>query len=333
MAALKTPVLFLVFNRPDVTRQVFETIRRAKPPRLYIAADGPRSDREGEAEKVKAVREFLNSSVDWDCEVKTLFREKNLGCREAVSSGIDWFFENEEMGIILEDDCLPNQSFFQYCEEVLEHYRNDTRIVAVAGGNFQNGVVRNEFSYYFSMFNHCWGWASWRRAWKYYEKDMCSWPYIRDNNRLEDILLSRTEVKHWSKMFREVYENKVDSWAYCWTFSCWLQSGLTVLPNVNLVSNIGFRGDGTHTLVDGPRANMKVYELSFPLKHPSCIIRDKKADEYTEKTIFSGSSYFFLKVVRKLKRIFIENCTFLADTCKSYLFLKIKCRQDKNETC
>lgn len=299
---LKTAVLFLIFNRPDTTRQVFEAIRKAKPPRLYVAADGPRADKAGEAEKVEQARRIA-TQVDWECEVKTLFREKNLGCRVAVSSAIDWFFENEEEGIILEDDSLPSQSFFWFCEELLEKYRDDMRIMAVSGDNFQKDRVRNEFSYYFSRFNHCWGWASWRRAWSYYEKDMQSWPYIRDNDYMQDILLDKAAVKYWSKIFEAVYKNKIDTWDYQWTFSCWIQNGLTVLPNVNLVSNIGFDGDATHTTgKDNANSKIPVFNLSFPLKHPNWMIKDKKADGYTQKTHFNQPNIFY-RVIRSLYRL------------------------------
>ena len=154
---LNTAVLFLIFNRLDTTKQVFEAIRQAKPPRLYIAADGARSSREGEAEKVQAVREYIIQNIDWECEVKTLFREQNLGCKYAVSGAIDWFFENEEMGIILEDDCLPSQSFFWFCEELLERYKDDMRVWHIGGSNFQNGIKRGDGDYYFSKYNTFFG--------------------------------------------------------------------------------------------------------------------------------------------------------------------------------
>ena len=300
--SLKTAVLFLIFHRPDTTKQVFEAIRQAKPPRLYVAADGPRADKSGEAEKVEWVRRVA-TDVDWNCEVKTLFRDKNLGCRVAVSSAIDWFFENEEEGIILEDDCLPSQSFFWFCEELLERYREDMRIMAVSGDNFQKGPARNEFSYYFSRFNHCWGWASWRRAWSYYEKDMQSWPSIRDNDYMQDILLDKTVVKYWDKIFEAVYKNKIDTWDYQWTFSCWVQNGLTVLPNVNLVLNIGFDGDATHTTgKDNRLSKMTAFELLFPLTHTNWMIRDKRADDYTQKTNFNQLNIFY-RVIRRLCRL------------------------------
>jgi len=299
---LKTAVLFLTFNRTDTTKQVFEAIRKAKPPRLYVAADGPRADKAGEQEKCEEVHQIA-TQVDWDCEVQTLFRDKNLGCRVGVSTAIDWFFENEEEGIILEDDCLPSQSFFWFCEELLERYQDDMRVMAVSGDNFQKGPARNEFSYYFSKFNHCWGWASWRRAWLYYEKDMQSWPYIRDNGYLQDILSDKAAVKYWSKTFKAAYRNEIDSWAYRWTFSCWIQNGLTVLPNVNLVTNIGFGGYATHTTgKDNANSKMPAFELSFPLNHPNWMIRDKRADDYTQKTNFNQPNIFY-QVIRKFYRL------------------------------
>jgi len=164
----RTAVLFVVFNRLNTTKQVFAAIRKAKPYRLYVAADGPRVAKSGEVAKVKAVRDYVRENIDWDCEVKTLFRENNLGCKYAVSSAVDWFFENEEMGIILEDDCLPHPDFFDFCAKLLECHVHDDRVSVVTGNNFQNGIKRGGFAYYFSKYSHCWGWASWRRAWQQY---------------------------------------------------------------------------------------------------------------------------------------------------------------------
>ena len=171
---LKTAVLFLVFNRLDATKQVFETIQKAKPPRLYIAADGARNNKDGESEKVKAVHDLILDNIDWQCEIKTLFREKNLGCKYAVSGAISWFFKNEEMGIILEDDCLPNQSFFWFCEELLKRYKDNMKIWHIGGASFQNGIKRGYADYYFSKYNHVWGWASWASRWKFYDTELRS---------------------------------------------------------------------------------------------------------------------------------------------------------------
>lgn len=297
---LKTAVLFLVFNRPDTTKQVFGAIRKAKPPRLYVAADGPRDDKSGEREKCGEVRRIA-TQVDWDCEVKTLFRDKNLGCKYGVSGGIDWFFENEEEGIILEDDCLPSQSFFWFCEELLERYRGDKRILMISGDNFQFGKRRTNDSYYFSQYTHIWGWASWRRAWRYFDKDMENWPLIRDNGYLFDILQNKRAAKYWAQIFETVYRGKIDTWDYPWTFSCWIQNGLTVLPNVNLVSNIGFDGDATHTTSkDNANSKIPVFNLSFPLKHPNWMIRDDVADRWTDLNVVGTSIPIAKRILRKI---------------------------------
>jgi len=196
---LRTPVLFLVFNRLDTTKKVFQVIKKAKPPRLYIAADGPRETKEGEAERVKAVRDYVMSNMDWECEVKTLFREKNLGCGKAVSEAITWFFENEEMGIILEDDCLPTQSFFWFCEELLIRYKHEEKIMQINGSSFLPNIDIKE-SYFFSKYNHIWGWASWRRAWKHFHMQYPNW-----EDRFEKLhsFHLKAEKEYWRKTFRK----------------------------------------------------------------------------------------------------------------------------------
>ncbi len=248
---VKTPVVLLIFNRPDLTAQVFQAVRQARPAKLFVVADGPRSSRPEDAEKCAMTRAILNQ-IDWDCEVKTCFSETNLGCKNRVSSGLDWVFEMVEEAIILEDDCVPHPTFFRFCDELLAYYRCDRRVMVVAGNNFQVGRKRTNDSYYFSRYNHCWGWATWKRAWSYYDNDMKLWPTMREQNWLQDILGDRKAVKTWRSIFQSVYENSVNSWALRWTLSCWLQSGLTVLPNVNLVSNIGFGTDASHTTDKSP---------------------------------------------------------------------------------
>ena len=174
-SSFKTAVLFLVFNRPDTTLKIFNAIRDLKPSRLYLASDGPRKNIDGEKEKVDIVRKIV-TAVDWDCDVKTLFREKNLGCGVGVSEAITWFFQNEKEGIILEDDDLPHPDFFIFCESMLDRYRNNHEILTISGNNFQNGNIRGEASYYFSKYFHSWGWASWRRSWEIYSREILFWP-------------------------------------------------------------------------------------------------------------------------------------------------------------
>ena len=243
---LTTPVLFMIFNRPDTTQKVFNAIRQAKPKQLFIAADGPREGTEGEKEKCEQARKVIEQ-VDWNCEVKTLFRDKNLGCKIADTFAIDWFFENVDEGIILEDDCLPSQSFFWFCQELLEYYRADTRIMMISGNNFQFGKVRGEGSYYFSKYAHLWGWATWRRAWRYYDVDMKSFEKFKIESQINNIFRIKQQQKYWTKIFQSVYDGKIDTWCYQWAYTCFINNGLCIMPNVNLVSNIGFGADSTHT--------------------------------------------------------------------------------------
>lgn len=284
---LNTAVLFIVFNRPDTTARVFEAIRQAKPPRLYVAADGPRESREGEAERVVRVRQIA-TAVDWPCEVFTLFREKNLGCKHAVSEAITWFFRKEDQGIILEDDCLPHPDFFSFCESLLIRYANDERVYAITGDNFQNGIKRGDGSYYFSRYNHIWGWASWRRAWRHYEGDLRFWPDWKRSSGWQRLLPDSIEKKYWERIFDRMYAKKIDTWDYPWVASVWYHGGLTATPNVNLVSNIGFGSDATHTSsLDSPLARLKTEALG-KLTHPKGVIRDHSADRYVFDYIFGG---------------------------------------------
>ena len=275
---LKTAVLFLIFNRPDTTKQVFEAIRKAKPPRLYVAADGPRADKPGEAEKVEQVREIA-MQVDCDCEVKTLFREENLGCGKAVSSAITWFFENEEEGIILEDDCLPSQSFFWFCEELLERYRGDMRIWHIGGyKHFELG--HDKFSYNFSFYTPIWGWATWKRAWKYYDFDLSSYRLFRNELKNYNLFRSQKETNHRKMILDKVCSGSIDTWDYQWNFCVRINSGLSIRPSKNLVKNIGFGNNATHTRLKNEVVNNAIkYELEFPLMHPNLFWVNAKLDQ------------------------------------------------------
>ena len=298
---LTTPIIFIIFNRPDTTQRVFNEIRKAKPTKLFIAADGPRENIPGETEKCRAARDVTNQ-VDWDCEVIKNYSDVNMGCKRRVSSGLDWAFDMVEEGIILEDDCLPHLTFFLFCEELLEKYRHDQRVKMISGNNFQFGRKRTDYSYYFSRFNHIWGWASWRRAWKHFDVNMKLWPEIRDGGWLNDWLGDKKSVQYWTQIFEKVYKGKIDTWDYQWTFACWVQNGLSILPNVNLVSNIGFGFDAIHTKGQSKFNNMKTETMVFPLSHPKYILRDSVADVFTSNSMFSTQP-FPIRAINKLKRL------------------------------
>lgn len=296
------PVLFLVFNRPDVTQQVFDEIKRARPSRLYVAADGPRAHKEGERERVEAVRK-LTTQVDWDCELKTLFREENLGCKMAVSSAIDWFFEHEESGAILEDDCLPNPSFFRFMAEMLEHYKDDDRVMKIAGANYiGDDYSQNQYDYFFSHYAHVWGWATWRRAWKHFTLEMTAYEEVKEKDLLQASFSCEGEAKHFWNVWEMTREGKLDSWAYRWQYALYIQSGMTVVPRKNMVSNIGFGVDSTHTSDKGhPLENFPKADMDFPITHPDFLLWDKEADrKFYERFLILPFSVQFKLALQKV---------------------------------
>jgi hypothetical protein len=292
---LHTPVLFLIFNRPDTTAQVFEAIRQAQPKNLFVAADGPRENRPEDIERCRLAREIA-TQVDWICEVKFLFREKNLGCKYAVSSAIDWFFDNVEEGIILEDDTLPNQSFFSFCEKLLDYYRTDDRIMHIGAVNFQLGRKRGRSTYYFSCYSHVWGWATWRRAWRLYKLDVNDFNEPQLTNNIKSIFKPKIHQQCWIDAYQKLKQNDMNTWDYQWNFSIWANAGLSIIPNYNLVSNIGFGTDATHTYQNESLfSNMEIVNLSN-LIHPSNISPNQNADYYTYKILINPPATFLNKV-------------------------------------
>lgn len=302
------PVLLLVFNRPDTTARVFEAIRAARPTRLYVAADGPRDNRPGELERCAEVRRIA-TAVDWPCEVKTLFRDRNLGSRQAVFEAVSWFFQCEPEGIILEDDTLPEPTFFNYCAELLEWYRNDDRVMAVCGGGYGDAECFQHSSYTFGRVFDPWGWASWRRAWQINDGSFHGLDKFKRRLRL----IGPTGFDcgaYWLRMFNKTENGLFDAWDFPWMFSIFRAGGLVAFPATNLISNLGFRVDATHTL---PRANgekhhlaeMQNFPLALPISHPQHVRRnvDFEVDFYTrrlELTRMSPMNVVLLAIRRKI---------------------------------
>ena len=283
-----TPILFLIFDRLNTTKEVFKIISDIKPLQLFVAADGPRPDSPDHTEKCNHTREYVLKNIDWECNVKTLFRDHNLGCRYAVSSAITWFFNQVEEGIILEDDCLPSPSFFIFCQNLLEHYRNEPKIMHISGDNYQFGQKRGDGSYYFSVLNHNWGWATWRRAWQYYDLEMKNLPAFVQSNSIQKIWQDEVMQYYWLQNFLKTQQGQIDTWDYQWTFSIWHQGGLAILPNENLVMNIGFGEDATHTTdKNNLLSQLKALNLN-EIKHPSTITRDSEADHFSMVYVFLG---------------------------------------------
>jgi hypothetical protein len=298
----KTAVLFLTYRRFSTSALVFKAIRDARPPRLYFASNAPNLANEGERQRVEEVRSLLNL-VDWQCEVYTLFRDEYLPVKSSISSAIDWFFDHEEEGIILEDDCVPDLSYFRYAQELLARYRDDKRVMVISGDHFHGAAHQPPYSYFFSRYNHCWGWASWRRAWQLYDRDMSLWPELRDTDWLLGVGSgSRPFQRYWTDIFDSAYAGKVDTWDYQWTFSCWAQHGLTILPARHLVTNIGFGEGATHTKGNNIlEAELNRESLDFPLTHPPVMVRDVVADKWSDCHVFGISKLASLKnTVRKM---------------------------------
>jgi hypothetical protein len=282
-------VLFLIFNRPDLQKRSFERIRSVKPIRLFIAADGPRSDRDGEVEKCLLARQIAQE-VDWPCDVKTLFRDNNVGCRRAVGEAITWFFRNVNEGIIVEDDCVVSESFFNFASSLLNYYRDDHRIWGISGSNYQEGIWRGDGSYYFSRYFHCWGWATWRRCWVNFDDSMSYWDLAFRKNVLDFLFEDPEEREYWTSIGCDLLSSQpsVDTWDYRWMFSVMLNRGLTVIPNRNLVTNIGYGGEGTHCFGKTPDPGIEEFVQS--IIHPSFYLPNIDADRKTFLKFFHPGS-------------------------------------------
>ncbi|MCC6188960.1 MAG: glycosyltransferase family 2 protein [Anaerolineales bacterium] len=286
--SLATPVALVVFNRPDTTRQVMNVVRQARPPMLLVVADGPRLDRPGEAQRCAEVRGVVEA-VDWPCEVLTNYSDVNLGCRQRVATGLTWVFDQVEEAIILEDDCVPHPSFFRFCEELLTRYRYNNQVMIVSGDNFQMGRQRTKDSYYYSRYPHIWGWATWRRAWRLFDDEMRLWPEVRDGGWLKDLFGSYSVAGYWRRHLQAAYDRRIDTWDYGWAFACWVYHGLCVLPNVNLVTNIGFNVAATNTRGNSRVANLAAEEMRFPLAYPPFMIADERSDALTASRLFRSA--------------------------------------------
>ncbi len=288
-APLTTPILFMIFSRPETTALVFEVIRNARPTRLFVAADGPRSNILGESAKCDEAKRIIEG-IDWECELHTLYRTQNLGLGQAISSAITWFFEHVEEGIILEDDCLPSPSFFTYCTALLDRYRYDTRVMEIGGNNFENTTDQPDvYSYRFSNLTYIWGWATWRRAWKLFDFKMNHYPEVSSKEYLNGTFGSIYERDYYTYVFEKMLlgDSRISSrtiWSYQWQFACKINSGLIIVPNCNLIKNLGFGEFATNTL--NPTAvgyDLEVETIQFPLRHPQFVM----VDQEKEKQVFN----------------------------------------------
>lgn len=288
-----TPILLIIFNRPDKARTLFAKIREIKPTKLFIAADGPRSYKAGEDNLCEETRSVIKD-IDWPCEIHTDFLDHNIGCDERVPSAITWFFEQVENGIIFEDDCIPHKDFFYFCQELLEKYSSNEKIMMISGNNFQDGNIRGNGSYYFSRYPNTWGWATWKRAWKKYDHTLKNAPSIKTTHG--------DEHKYWSKFYTQLKSGKYTFWDAKWLFSIWQNNSLSITPNMNLVSNIGFGKDSTHTKTKDASLERPTNSLEYII-HPKEIKESSEADRYLFVKVYKTS---LLKKIQTKIRLLLQ---------------------------
>lgn len=293
-----TPILFIIFNREDTVRRSFEIIRNRRPTRLYIAADGPRNNKDGEKVLCESTRKIVEN-IDWPCVVHRKYRDENVGTKINMSEAITWFFENEEEGIILEDDCLPNQTFFTFCEVLLSKYRNVDKVKMISGNNFQFGKTYGNESYYFSLLPSIWGWATWRRAWKDYDITMKSYPEFKKSKKIRHMLHDTNMQRFMLGLFEKVYKNQMNTWAARWIFAIYDKGGVAILPSVNLVSNVGFGETATHTKSDTVLDSIKAESIETII-HPAHIAINEEADRASFYAIYYRPLH--RRIFDKLKR-------------------------------
>ena len=304
----KIPILLIIWKRPKVTLKLLQVLKKLKPSNIYIACDGPKQNDYENIEKVKLTRELVEKEINWTKDIKTLYSDINLGCKYGVSKAITWFFENESEGIILEDDCIPHLDFFVYCENLLHKFKDDERVWCISGSNHLGKSI-GKSSYFFSRYNHCWGWASWRRCWEKYDVEMSLWPEYEASKLLESNFPDKKEYSYWKSFFNKFYNDGCsNTWDYQWFFCSLINQGLTAIPNQNLIDNIGFGADATHTKKG--KSPIKVLNQIknksgiIPIIHPKFIVRSTLADKFLEIRNFSGpyflSKMWFKKYIKKI---------------------------------
>ena len=285
--AIDVAVVLVVFNRPELTAASFAAIRAVRPTKLFVIADGPREGHESDVDRCTAVRQIVDD-VDWPCAVERDYADANLGLKRRVETGLDLVFKQVDRAIVLEDDCIAAPEFFTFCVALLDRYATDERVMAVTGDNFQDGIRRGEGSYYFSKYPHCWGWATWSRAWAHYTGGYTEWSADEHSVTWHATHPDPVERRYWRQAFDAGASGRLSSWAYPWTDAVWRRGGLTATPAENLVRNVGFGPEATHTKgagVDHPR---QIGGLDDPLEHPARVEADAVADRYTFDHHFGG---------------------------------------------
>ena len=304
---MEIPILLLLFNRPKLTKKLIKSLQIVKPKKIYVNIDGPRSKYKNDKQLCREVYKEVKK-INWKCKINIRKFSFNNGCRKSVKNAIDHFFSKEKYGIILEDDCIPSMNFFVFCAKILKKYENNDKIKSISGNNFQKNKKQYKYDYYFSKYMHCWGWATWRRAWKDYDDNLSGWTKLKNSDYWRRLHPDRYESKYWKTKIELVYKKRIDSWAYVWLASIWFKKGIVVNPSVNLVNNLGFENNALHTFVNRFYFNnsdkIKNYKL---INHPKNIDIHKIFDENTFKIHFNGIFNFWPYRVIYILKILILN--------------------------
>jgi hypothetical protein len=299
---LEIPLLLIVFNRPKLTKKLLKSIKSVKPKIIYIAGDGPRNNNLNDAALCNEVKETFNTDIDWDCKIIKKFRIKNIGLKDNINSALDWFFENEDMGIIIEDDCEINKSFFKFCEELLNKYKDNDKIKVISGNYYFANLLKKD-SYYFSKCPGTHGWASWKRAWIENDKEMKSWRGYSDLIWLVYFFkFNIVKAHYFYKKFYESYHKIINSWDYQLLYSIWKSDGLIIRPYKSLSKHIGWGEEATHSKRPDQHPEVKIEELNFPLEHPKNFVFNDKLDDLEIKKIRNVNffKYIFYKIKKKI---------------------------------
>lgn len=294
---MKNPIALIIYHRPELTSRVIQSLREVKPTVIFVIADGPKNRED--AKKCEETRKLIDT-IDWKCKIYKKYSSKNLGLRNRVVTGLNWVFSKVETAIILEDDLKIDLSFFKFCDDLLERYKNDSRIISISGNNFLPKDVEVKESYFFSHFVYSWGWATWRRAWKLYEDSMSDWPSIRNDISFNKNFSGFGNSLYWKNIFDLTHRKKIDSWAYCWIYTAFKNKKVSIVPGRNLVSNIGFGGGATHTSFKSGVMDLPINKMDFPLRHPESIRANKYADDLIGRVLYLTPRIIIGVILRSL---------------------------------
>lgn len=317
---MNTPILILIFNRPKETKKLVKRLEKFKPKNIYVFSDGPRKNNFSDIELNNQCK-LLIQNINWKSKIKKKYLKNNLGCKNAVSRGISWFFKNVKMGIILEDDCIPTESFFKFCEWGLKKFKNSKKVGTITGNNFLNLKINIKSSYYFSKYAHCWGWATWRNRWALYNKNISFWKRWKNSKNYRELFNLKHEILYWKKIFNNVSKNKIDSWAYPWNLCLWYNNKIVLTPKYNLVKNVGYGNSATHTFVNSDNLNYGTIKLNYPYKSPQIDKVNMEADNYVFYNHFQGLNYLWPYRMIYVFKLILTNPRFVIFKLKRYFNL------------